>query len=71
MGQNLLQFLQYDLRVPLLKFRLCLLALLTELTELHYTYGYATLNASKLEDNAICASVLLGLLNEGYFLGDF
>ena len=30
-----------------------------------------TLNASKLEDNAICASVLLGLSNEGYFLGDF
>ena len=30
-----------------------------------------TLNASKLEDNAICASVLLGLSNEGYFLADF
>ena len=31
----------------------------------------STLNASKLEDNAIFASVLLGLSNEGYFLGDF
>ena len=30
-----------------------------------------TLNAYKLEDNAICASVLLGLSNEGYFLADF
>ena len=30
-----------------------------------------TLNAYKLEDNAIRASVLLGLSNEGYFLGDF
>ena len=30
-----------------------------------------TLNAYKLEDNAICASVLLCLLNEGYFLSDF
>ena len=24
-----------------------------------------------LEDNAICARVLLGLFSEGYFLGDF
>ena len=24
-----------------------------------------------LEDNAICARVLLGLSNEGYFFGDF
>ena len=30
-----------------------------------------TLNAYKLEDNAICASVLLGLFNEGFFLADF
>ena len=29
-----------------------------------------TLNASKLEVNAICASVLLGLSNEGYFSAD-
>ena len=30
-----------------------------------------TLSAYYLEDNAICARVLLGLSNEGYFLGDF
>ena len=30
-----------------------------------------TLNAYKLEDNAICASVLLGLSNKGCFLADF
>ena len=24
-----------------------------------------------MEDNAICARVLLGLSNDGYFLGDF
>ena len=30
-----------------------------------------TLNSYYLEDSAICASVLLGLWNEGYFLGDF
>ena len=30
-----------------------------------------TLNAYKLEDNAICARVLLGLSNEGYFFGNF
>ena len=30
-----------------------------------------TLNAYYLEDNAICARVLLGLSNEGYFLDDF
>ena len=30
-----------------------------------------TFNAYKLEDNAICARVLLGLSNEGYFLADF
>ena len=30
-----------------------------------------TLNAYKLEDNAIFASVLWDLSNEGYFLGDF
>ena len=29
------------------------------------------LSACWLEDNAICARVLLGLSNEGYFLGDF
>ena len=30
-----------------------------------------TLNASKLEDNAIRASVLLGVSNKGYFSADF
>ena len=30
-----------------------------------------TLNVYYLEDNAICASVLLGHSNEGYFLVDF
>ena len=30
-----------------------------------------TLNAYNLEDNAICASVLLGLSNGAYFLADF
>ena len=30
-----------------------------------------TLNAYKLEDNAICTSVVLSLSNEGYFFGDF
>ena len=30
-----------------------------------------TLNAYKLEDNSIWASVLMGLSNERYFLGDF
>ena len=30
-----------------------------------------TFNVYKLEDNAICARVLLGLLNEGYFLAEF
>ena len=39
------QLITLELRVPHLKFRLCLLALRTELTELHYTYRYATLSA--------------------------
>ena len=39
------QLITLELRVPHLKFRLCLLALRTELTELHYTYGNATLSA--------------------------
>ena len=30
-----------------------------------------TFNAYNLEDNAICASVLLGLSNERYFLANF
>ena len=30
-----------------------------------------TLSADQLRDNAICARVLLGLSNEGYFQGDF
>ena len=30
-----------------------------------------TLSAYSLKDNAICATVLLGLLSEGIFLGDF
>ena len=30
-----------------------------------------TINAYKLEDNAICASVLFGLSSEEYFLADF
>ena len=30
-----------------------------------------TLSAYYLEDNSICARVLLGLSNEGYFLDDF
>ena len=30
-----------------------------------------TLNAYKLEGNAVCASVLLRLSNEGYFSADF
>ena len=30
-----------------------------------------TLSAYQLRDNAICARVLLGLSNEGYFQGDF
>ena len=30
-----------------------------------------TLSAYYLDDNSICARVLLGLSNEGYFLGDF
>ena len=30
-----------------------------------------TLNAYKLEDNVIRASVLLGFSNEGYFVADF
>ena len=30
-----------------------------------------TLSAFQLDDNAICARVLLSLSNEGYFLGDF
>ena len=33
--------------------------------------SFCTLNAYKLEANAICASVLLGLSNEGYFSADF
>ena len=33
--------------------------------------NFCFLSAYELEDNAICARVLLGVTNEGYFLGDF
>ena len=34
-------------------------------------FQYLHLSAYKLEYNDICASFLLGLSNDGYFLGDF
>ena len=34
-------------------------------------FSLCTISAYYLEDNAICANVLLGVSNEGYFLGDF
>ena len=46
-------------------------ALLEPLVCLKIFSSLCSLSAYKLENNAICARVLLGLSNEGYFLGDF
>ena len=50
---------------------LAIRALLEPLVCLKIFSSLCSLSAYKLENNAICARVLLGLSNEGYFLGDF
>ena len=50
---------------------LAIRALLAPLVCLNIFSDLCSLSSYKLENNAICARVLLGLSKEGYFLGDF
>ena len=50
---------------------LAIRAILEQLFGIKIFSSLCRLSAYLLEHNAVCTRVLLGLLNEGYFLGDF